>query len=178
MSRLLLVRHAVPAHGPDLPAHEWVLRDDGEAAARRLAPHLPAGAHLVASAEPKAYQTLEPAGPVTRDARFNEVERRAEPYGEGFLTLRRTYVDGADHPGWEPRVRVAERFDAGVADHLARAGDGTLVVATHGMAMTVWLTARIGLDDPATFWAGLRFPDAHLVDLVRRTAARVVPDGA
>jgi broad specificity phosphatase PhoE len=173
VSRLLLVRHAMPAHGPDLPPHEWVLRDDGLAAARGLAPHLPPGAYLVASEEPKAVQTLAPAGPVARDARFNEIERPDEPYGDGYRTARGAYVAGVDHPGWEPRVRVAERFDAGITDHLGRAGGRPLVVGTHGMAMTLWLSARIGVEDPAAFWADLRFPDVHAVDLDAGTVTRV-----
>jgi hypothetical protein len=52
---------------------------------------------------------------------------------------------------------------------------GRAVVATHGMAMTVWLTERIGLRDAGEFWAGLRFPDAHAVDLHRRTITRLLP---
>ena len=46
----------------------------------------------------------------------------------------------------------------------AIAGERPLLVATHGMAMTVWLTARFRLADPGSFWECLRFPDAHLVD--------------
>jgi broad specificity phosphatase PhoE len=171
----MLVRHAMPAHGQHLPAHEWTLRADGEAAATELAAHLPAAAYLVASDEPKAWQTLQPAGQVTRDPRFREVARDGEPYGPGFRQLRRAYVAGTDHAGWEPRAQVVERLDAGVTDHLARSGERTLVVATHGMAMTLWLSARAGLDDPAEFWADLRYPDAHLVDLAAGTVTRVLP---
>jgi hypothetical protein len=83
----------MPAHGAELPPHEWVLRPDGAAAARQLAARLPAGAHLVASAEPKAWQTLEPAGPLIRDPRLNEISRD-EPYGGDFRVRRRAYVDG------------------------------------------------------------------------------------
>ncbi len=171
----MLVRHAMPAYGPHLPAHEWTLRADGQAAATALVAHLPTGAHLVASAEPKAWQTLQPAGPVTRDPRFNEVERDGEPYGGDYRQLRLAYVAGTDHAGWEPRVRVVERFDAGIADHLARAGERTLVVASHGMAMTLWLSARVGLDDPTHFWTELSLPDAHLVDLAAGTVTRILP---
>jgi broad specificity phosphatase PhoE len=171
----MLVRHAMPAHGPHLPAHEWTLRADGEVAATALAAHLPAAAYLVASDEPKAWLTLQPAGPVTRDPRFREVQRDDEPYGAGFRQLRRAYVAGTDHAGWEPRVRVVERFDAGIADHLSRAGERTLVVAAHGMALTLWLSARVGLDDPAQFWAALSLPDAHLVDLAAGAVTRVLP---
>lgn len=160
---LILVRHAMPAYGPDRPAHDWELSADGRAGAARLAGLLPAGARLVGSAEPKAWQTLEPAGTVLVDPRFNEVGRAGEPWGGDFRERRRAYVSGADHHGWEPRGEVAARFEEGVADHLAAAAGAPLVVASHGMAMTVWLTARLALTDPGEFWAGLRFPDAHLV---------------
>ena len=52
----------------------------------------------MASDEPKAWQTLEPAGPVIRDARFGEVRREGEPWDGPYRELRRSYVDGADHP--------------------------------------------------------------------------------
>jgi len=176
---LILVRHAMPTYRRDAQPHEWQLSEDGRAAAAVLARLLPAGARLVGSAEPKAWQTLEPAGPVhDRDARFNEVSRTGEPWGGDFQVWRRTYVSGTDHPGWEPRAQVAARFNAGVTDQLAAARDGALVVASHGMAMTIWLTARFGLNDPGEFWAGLRFPDAHLVDLRTETIRRLAGAGA
>jgi hypothetical protein len=168
---LVLVRHAMPAFGPDVPAQGWMLSDEGRAEAAGLVPVLPAGALIVASAEPKAYQTVEPAGPVVSDERFNEVRRDGEPWESNYRELRRAYVEGENHPGWEPRAAVAERFDSGIKDHLT--AGRPLVVASHGMAMTVWLGERIGLPDPGDFWARLRFPDAHAVDLQRRTITRL-----
>ncbi|MGW0804094.1 histidine phosphatase family protein [Nonomuraea sp. NPDC002799] len=168
---LLLVRHAMPAYGPTVPAHEWTLSTEGRQAARRLIAHLPEDARFVASDEPKAWQTLSGGDAVTRDPRFNEVVR-VEPWEGNFRELRRAYVEGVDHAGWEPRAEVAERFDAGIADHLALSGGRPLVVATHGMAMTVWMRARLGLHGPGDFWADLRFPDAHLVDLELGTVER------
>jgi broad specificity phosphatase PhoE len=162
----------MPAHGPGVPPHRWMLHPDGLAAARRLAGRLPADRYLVASGEPKAWQTLEPAGPVVRDRRFNEVARD-EPYGGEFRTRRRAYVEGYDHAGWEPRVRVAERFAAAIAEHLGAAGRRVLVVASHGMAMTVWLSAHVGLSDPGAYWADLRLPDAHEVDLTSGAVSRL-----
>jgi hypothetical protein len=41
------------------------------------------------------------------------------------------------------------------------------------MAMTLWLTATIGLDEPGAFWADLRFPDAQVVDLAAGTVVRL-----
>jgi broad specificity phosphatase PhoE len=162
----------MPDFSPETPASEWLLSDAGHAEARLLADVLPGGSRLVASDEPKAWQTLEPAGHVTRDLRFNEVWR-TEPWDGNWRQLRRAYVEGADHPGWEPRSRVAARFGTALSEHLDAAGGRPLVVATHGMAMTIWLTARIALPDPGAFWAGLRFPDAHRVNLQAGTIARL-----
>jgi broad specificity phosphatase PhoE len=169
---LILVRHAMPAYTPDVPAHEWHLAEEGRMAAARLATLLPDNGYLVASSEPKAGQTLEPAGTVVRDPRFDEVYR-TEPWEGDYRERRLAYVDGTDHAGWEPRSAVAGRFDAGIAEHTRAAAGRPLVVASHGMAMTLWLTARGCLHDPAVFWAGLAFPDAHVVDLARATVTRL-----
>lgn len=172
---LILVRHAMPDYSAEVAPDRWELGEDGRSAARRLGPVLPSGALLVASAEPKAWQTLESFGPVTHDRRFNEVSR-IEPWEGDYLRLRREYVNGADHPGWEPRGHVTVRFAAAVSDYLAGAGDRPVVVAAHGMAMTIWLSAAIGLADLAGFWSDLRFPDAHRVELGAGTLARLAAD--
>ena len=82
-----------------------------------------------------------------------------EPFGGDFRARRRAYVAGAVPPGWEPHAEVAGRFDAGVRHWRTVAGDRPLVVASHGMAMTIWLTAAATVADPGAFWAALRFPD-------------------
>src|SRR5689334_2249574 len=88
--KLFLVRHAMPAFGPVVPAAGWELSSEGWCAARALAPALPVGALLIASREPKARQRLEPAGSVQTDERFNEVSRD-EPYEGDFRARRRAY---------------------------------------------------------------------------------------
>jgi broad specificity phosphatase PhoE len=160
---LYLVRHAMPAFSPDVPPDRWPLDDDGRRAAAALV--LPPDALLVSSTEPKARQTLEPAGPVVTDARFDEV-RRDEPFHGDYRARRRAYVGGTDHPGWEPRERAVARFAAGVHAWRARAGGRALVVCTHGMVMTLWLASVADLPDPAGFWAGLGLPD--VIEIGRR----------
>jgi broad specificity phosphatase PhoE len=159
--RLLLVRHAMPAFGPDIPAAAWELSNEGWCGARALARALPVGVLLIASREPKARQTLEPTGSVQIDKRFNEVTRN-ESYEGDFRARRRAYVTGTDYSGWEHRDQVVARFAEGVQFWTAQADGRSLVIASHGMALTLWLTATVGLTDPGAFWADLRLPDLQL----------------
>jgi broad specificity phosphatase PhoE len=165
---LLLVRHAMPDASADTPPGEWQLTEAGAAQAAGLRCRLPAGALLVASTEVKAIETIAAAH---TDDRFDEV-RRDEPFGGDFRARRRAYVAGAVPPGWEPHAEVAGRFDAGVRHWRTVAGDRPLVVASHGMAMTIWLTAAATVADPGAFWAALRFPDLLMVDLGESTVTR------
>ena len=164
----------MPAFGPEQPPDQWKLSPEGQRAAAALGPHLPPAAYLSASTEPKAWQTLSPFGRPHLDRRFGEVVRVGEPYDANFRELRLSYVTGQDHPGWEARTEVVARFDAAIAHHLALADGAPLVVATHGMVMTLWLTARAGLADPGTFWAELRLPDLVCVDLAADLAAKTI----
>jgi broad specificity phosphatase PhoE len=161
---LWLVRHAMPVHGPQTGPAEWELTEQGRRAAESIRGILPAGGLLVSSTELKARQTLEAAGDVVTDARFSEV-RRVEQYDDDYLTARHAYVTGTDHPGWETRAAVAARFDSGVRSWSERAGLRPLVIASHGLAITTWLSAKMNIGDPGSFWAGLRFPDVLAVDL-------------
>jgi broad specificity phosphatase PhoE len=172
---LYLVRHAMPAVDPGSDPASWELSAGGRGAARALASKLPKYALLAASDEPKARQTLSPEGErqLVIDHRLGEVHR-TEAFDDDFRTLRRRYVSGHTVPGWEPQATVAGRFAAATADCELLAGDRDLVIASHGMAMTVWLDEVIGLADPAAFWADLQFPDLLKVDLPARTVTRLI----
>jgi hypothetical protein len=41
------------------------------------------------------------------------------------------------------------------------------------MALTLWLAARVGVDDPVAFWEALSFPDVLRVDVGARWWERV-----
>lgn len=103
----------MPAVNPSVAPERWHLDVAGRVAAWALRSLVPVNALLVSDAEPKARQTPEPAGTVDTDRRFDEVERD-EPHEGDFRARRRAYVGGTDHPGWEPRGRVVDRFAAGV----------------------------------------------------------------
>jgi broad specificity phosphatase PhoE len=160
---LVLVRHAMPLTDPDTDPADWPLSPAGAAAARAVG-HLiptgvPGGAVLVASDEPKAYDTLTAATgrPVIPEPRLREVFRPREPFADDFAVAREAYLSGRPSAGWEPHPRVAARVDAAIAAH--RVPDLPLVLAGHGMVFTVWLAAQGLLDDPVAFWRDLRFPD-------------------
>jgi broad specificity phosphatase PhoE len=170
---LFLVRHAMPAVSPEIPPEQWQLDSAGQRGADTLRHVIPPDALLVSSQEPKARQTLEPIGHVFADMRFNEVSRN-EPFQGDFRGRRRAYINGTDHPSWEPRQQVAQRFDAGIKFWHARTDPRPLVVATHGMAMTLWLTTVMNIAEPANFWTELRLPDIFEVNLATRTFGRVV----
>lgn len=170
---LILVRHAEPDASPDVPPTAWVLSERGRAAAAALVRTLPHGVSLVSSAEPKAWQTLGGTDAVTRDPRFGEVDRPLEPWSDDFRSARSAYVAGKRHPGWEAHADVVARFQAGVDAALPTDGSA-VAIASHGMALTTWLVG-VGVlppDEAAAFWADLRFPDAHAVDLAAREVRR------
>jgi broad specificity phosphatase PhoE len=173
---LILVRHALPIISPSAPPASWPLSPEGIRTAAALV--LPQEAYLVASTEPKAVQTVSSFGPVVQDERFGEIQREGEPFDGNFRELRLTYVEGVDHPRWEQRLDAVRRFDAAVADHVSLAGGRPVVVGTHGMVMTVWLTARIGLSTPGAFWSQLLLPDAYAVDLDEKSVRRLEGLGA
>lgn len=79
-------------------------------------------------------------------------EEIAERWPEEFAVWQR----GGDpkRMGAESRVAVAERFSAAVNQHAQQmAQDETLVIVSHGAAVSLGLTALLGLD--AVAWRGL-----------------------
>lgn len=175
MSSLVLVRHAMPAADREVAPADWPLSPDGEAAAAELAQHLPRFATLVSSPEAKALQTLGPAArfredPIVQDARFREVDRPEESWDDAVRQRRCAYLEGDVPAGWEPHDAVVRRFGAGVDWWSRLSGDRPLVVASHGMAMTLWLagTGAVPPEQVGEVWQRLRFPD--LVRLQRTPA--------
>lgn len=175
--QLVLVRHAKPVIDLAVDPSRWALSAEGMQAAVHLGRTLDCPAAVVSSLEPKAIGTASAIAEahdftVELDGRLGEVVRD-EPFAGDFRARRRAYVEGAAHPGWEDRDAVVERIDAAVSDRLTPSEDGLAVLVGHGMAFTLWLTARAALADPGAFWSDLRLPDAFHVDLAEATIRRV-----
>ena len=163
MSSLILIRHAMPALDRAVPAHMWELDDVARESSRRLALCLPPDPLIVSSTETKACQTAEEihavcGGGIRSDERLVEVVR-GESWLDDHRCIAAEYVGGIQQPGWEAQDAVASRFGA-VIRELCEESDDTVVVVTHGQAMSTWLAAEGLLNDVVAFWSALTFPDA------------------
>ncbi|MEZ5091380.1 histidine phosphatase family protein [Nocardioides sp.] len=165
---LFLVRHAMPEVDPHRSPDSWRLSREGRIAARALRADLPRTPTAVSSPEIKAVETLalgidRPADRIVTDDGFAEVLRPGEPFDDEVAARRRAWVEGrldGRHDGWETPGEAATRMQSAIDRH--RPERAALVVATHGMAMTAWLTACGHVADGAAageFWSQLRFPD-------------------
>ena len=168
---LTFVRHAMAVPSEGVHPTQWPLDELGRRSARGLAERLEVGegvGALVTSTEPKALATAEEIGEVwsvdvVPDARLREAIR---PWiGPGYRAVVHRYLRGELPEGWEPHEDVARRTGAAVVDAQARAGDGAVVVVSHGLALAVHLGARLGPEfDREGFWSYLAFPDAWGLD--------------
>ncbi|MFC4337732.1 histidine phosphatase family protein [Salininema proteolyticum] len=165
---IVLVRHAYPAVDREVPPSTWHLSAEGRMAAEALCSRLVretvALPCLVSSPEPKAVQTLAPLGAAQTMEEFREVHRPHSEEGRDWKSRRLAYLSGERHEGWEDPDEVVDRFETGLANARQLAAGRSLVIGTHGMAMTLWLSRTRGLDDPIAFWSGLTMPDAVRID--------------
>jgi hypothetical protein len=150
---VILVRHAMPITDPHVPHDQWSLTPEARQATRALG--LPHGQRILTSNELKAIQTAEElGGTITIDPRIRETHRPYE-WRDDFRHRARAYIQGTQHEGWEPHEHLIARFDAAIREHRPE------IVVTHGQVMTLWLASQGAIDDPATFWEGLEFPDTY-----------------
>jgi broad specificity phosphatase PhoE len=108
------------------------------------------------------------------DERFAEVDQSASGWIENYRETAVEYLRTGASPGWEPHESVVARFDAAIA---AVNADGDVVIATHGLAPSLWLASRTAIDI-VPFWEALTFPDAWRLDLDSGELAHLFSAGA
>ena len=93
-------------------------------------------------------------------------EEIAQGWPEGHAAWRRGDDDEGLPPGGETRRQVAERMREAIEEHAAAlAPEDTLVVVSHGAAITLAVTAMLGLDPG---WRGVvGLTNAHWSQLAR-----------
>ena len=168
MQTLILIKHSLPEIVAGLPACEWRLSDAGrdrcKALAERVASHR--STRLVASREPKAYETAEQVAthlnlPLTAEDDLHEHIRREVGLlrpEEFEAAVARFFAHPGDLVfGSETADQAHRRFAQALSRILARNGNETVAVVTHGRVLTLFVTRALGLD-PFAFWKRLGLP--------------------
>ena len=173
MSKIILVKHALPDVDESLPPAQWRLSSEGREAAaafaQRIAAHDPT--RLICSAEAKAEGTARAMGEVLNlkaepFAALGEHKRSASsflPRSEFDATIAALF----NEPdvlvfGEETASEARHRFSAAL-DPIVAAQTGTLVVVAHGTVISLWVSHRLGV--PAMpIWKALKMPGAAVVE--------------
>lgn len=170
MSRLLLVRHAMPEVQQGVASSLWGLSDPAREDCVLMAHHLALapGGTIHCSPERKASETADVLGlrigrHVILDNDLREVDR-PDAWSEDYRAQVAAYLGGELMPGWEPRERVLERFSAAVGRAVASSEERDSIVVSHGQAISLFVASKVELDVVA-FWRSLSLPDAWLLDL-------------
>jgi broad specificity phosphatase PhoE len=180
---LILVRHAAPRIVEAEHSTTWVLSDEGRLDAERLGERLTRfqPAALVASTEPKARETASIIGRALRLEVENDesfVEHRRP--GLGFVSkdvfeasIRKVF----DYP-WEvffdgeSADAVFTRFERALTRYTKR----PLIIATHGTALSIYVSRRAGLE-VFRLWSNLKLPEALILDEDGRLLQRITVNG-
>ena len=109
------------------------------------------------------------------DERLGEVDQSASGWIEDYRATAKEYLGTGDSPGWEPRESVVGRFESAISE--VSDADGDVVIATHGLAPSLWLARRTPID-LVPFWEALTFPDAWRFDLETGELTHVFSTGA
>ena len=145
---------------------------------RRLADGL-ATTVVWSSPERKARQTAALAYPsvaIHVREELSEVKRPWYADPEELADGVAGYLRGEVVVGWEHRDDVLARLAQ--LQRLASLDAGFIsrdrvALVTHGVLLTAWLHHKTGLDDPFSFWSGLRMPDAWELDIEKRSLQRI-----
>lgn len=186
MRKLILVKHAPPEIVPGVSPERWLLsakgRDLCAPLADALAPHAPAA--IVSSEEPKAAETArlvaERLGvPCHTAPGLHEHDRSDVPHmrsGE-FISMMELFFrrPGELVLGRETAEQAGRRFDAAVAEVMARHEAGNVAVVSHGTVIALFLQERDRRDAFAVWramglpsFAVLAMPELSVVETVDR----------
>lgn len=169
MSRLVLVKHSLPAMDPARPAPDWTLAEEGRRRAERLARQLDelAPRAIAASPEPKAIATASILAarhqlPVQVVDDLREHDRRQTGY-LGDQAFQDAVIASLRRPdelvfGEETASAARRRFTTALTGLLAATPpERTLAVVTHGTVLALYVAAVTGIDAVA-LWRRLGLP--------------------
>jgi broad specificity phosphatase PhoE len=175
MTRIVLIRHALPRIDPAMRAADWPLSSEGVAAAAQLAGRLESFgfAEIASSPELKAVETASAIAqhlgvPMRIDDGFAEHHRASagflprEAFEDGIRRLFRQPAEAVF--GDETADAAYQRFVASIDRHRLANAVGDLAVVTHGTVLTLYACRTTPLPEPFAFWKSLRLPDAIVIE--------------
>jgi len=163
VTRLLLVKHALPDVRPGVSADHWLLGKEGRAQslllAERLRPRYPG--IVITSEEPKAAETGNIVADVLGLPRYtapnlHEHDRSGVPYfGDraDFEAAVRAFFSRPDERvfGLESADEAKRRFVKAVKQMLQSCPEENIVLTSHGVVNTLFVSAHNDVE-PFTFW--------------------------
>ncbi len=168
---VILVRHALPEVIRGLSSKLWALSESAKEDCVLLAHALPPdlAPMVLSSGQPKVDETaaviaLRRGVQVRIDPRVGEVDQPDAWFEGDYRSVAADYLRGDNPHGWEDPGAVAKRFAAALDEALAANDTGDLVVVDHGLALSLYLASKVGID-LVPFWQALTFPDAWRLDL-------------
>jgi probable phosphoglycerate mutase len=172
--KIVLAKHAQPLLDPLKPARDWLLADEGEAQALRLATALQPFApfRLVTSPEPKAYRTCEIVAeklrvPMTPVSGLKEIDRPVLPIvpAAEHERLNARIFANLDQKviGEESGREALDRFTTAVLGELRAAKEQNLVAVGHGTVISLFVGEHNGIEAFA-LWKRLRCPSFVVLD--------------
>ena len=172
---LILVKHSLPKIAENTPAREWKLSEEGQTRAHRLAERLNRYQPevIVSSIEPKAKETAEIIAK-THNLKFHIVEglhehdRSKVSYvsQEKFQEAVREFFENPDMLvfGSETADQCYTRFHQAVHSALNTHGGKTIVIVTHGTAISLLVSRLTGISD-LFLWNELSLPSFLVLDM-------------
>jgi len=181
---LILVKHALPAIIPTVPARQWHLSEVGHTQGALLADYLAlyAPAALVSSEEPKAFETAQlvahsmHAGvQVVEDLHEHD---RSTTLWLGPEAFARAVAAFFHRPaelvmGCETAHQASQRFGRAMDAVLSQHAEQNVIVFTHGTVLSLFVAHVTGLE-PLTLWQRLGLPSFVVLTLPQLELVKVV----
>lgn len=184
MKSLILVKHSMPEIVQQIPAREWLLSEVGRARTRELASllkrYMPDA--IISSMEPKAFETAAILSEMLGIdfhvvAGLHEHERAHAPFYSHaeFQNLMHEFFAAPDELvfGEETAREALTRFGKAIEMVLNAQQDRTIVVASHGTVISLFVAQLTGLDGYA-IWQKLGLPSFVALDLQSKQALDLV----
>ena len=173
---VVLIRHAEPLMAGETPGADWPLTEKGENDATALGAILAdqsTSAIVLTSPERRARETAALALPLVIACDRDELSEVKKPWyasADEHTNAVAEYLRGEVVEGWERHEDVLSRIAHLKSDF---GSSERLVLVSHGLLLTIWLDHEIGLNDPLSFWSGLRMPDAWVADFDHKSLQRI-----